>query len=147
MRIHDHGQEDAIPFDLDGFHALAEGIRKHTRSGGAVLDFAQAREARDAGINQAIDHAERIDDEWPDLAYSFLCRYARTHQFFQGWEVTRDATLMGYGAPTDDRAWGALFLKAIRNQVIEISGVGRNPNRHASICPAYRSLVFVGGAA
>lgn len=113
----------------------------------AVIDFERARQERDAGMQRSVQKAERIDDEWPEVAYSFLTRYARTHEFFQGWEVTRDAKAMGYGAPTDDRAWGAIYRRALQDGVMVVHGVGRNPNRHASICPRYQSLVYVGGAA
>lgn len=108
------------------------------------IDFATARAARDAGMNQAIQHAERVDDEWPDLAYGFLYRYALTHELFEGWQVTAEAKRLGYDAPTDSRAWGSIYTKAIRNGVIAMVGTGRNPHRHASICPRYRSLVFAG---
>lgn len=112
-----------------------------------AIDFTAARALRDAGMTQAIQHAERHDDEWPDLAYGFLCRYARSHASFQGWQVTDAADATGYGSPADSRAWGVIYRRALKDGVIVMDGMGRNPHRHASICPRYVSLVFVGDSA
>lgn len=110
----------------------------------SVIDFEAARAERDAGMLQAINHAEDVDQEWPDVAYAFLCRYAAAHEHFEGWQVTQEAQRLGYGSPTTDRAWGSLYVKAQKEGVIAESGSGRNPYRHNSICIRYRSLLFVG---
>lgn len=109
-----------------------------------AIDFQAARAARDAGMAQAIQHAERIDDEWPDLAYGFLVRFARQNATFCGWECTDLANAMGYGSPSDDRAWGPIYKRALKDGVIRQDGAGKNPHRHLSICPRYASLVFAG---
>lgn len=112
-----------------------------------IHSFAEAVAKRDAGIEQALDAAVRRDDEWADTAYGFLYNYARMHSSFEGWHVTQAADRMGYGSPADSRAWGGIFRRAIREGVMAMDGVGKNPNRHASVCPRYRSLVFGGSAA
>ncbi|NII73937.1 tartrate dehydratase beta subunit/fumarate hydratase class I family protein [Dyella sp. SG562] len=112
-----------------------------------IRSFAEAVAKRDAAMEQALSAAERQDDEWPELAYGFLYRYAQRHQEFEAWHVTQAAERMGYGAPTTDRAWGSIFRKAIREGVMTMVGLGKNPNRHASMCPRYRSMVFGGNAA
>lgn len=109
-----------------------------------AIDFAAARDARDAGMTQALQRAERIDDEWPELAYGFLVRFAYQNATFCGWQCTDLANAMGFGSPADDRAWGPIYKRAIKAGVIEQSGAGKNPHRHLSICPKYRSLVFAG---
>ena len=151
-RIHDHGDNDSIPFDLTGFEALASGIRKHTRSGGAtmdrsVIDFDRARQERDSGMEQAVQHAECVDDAWPDVAYSFLVRYAWSHEQFISEECTAEADRLGYGSPADPRAWGAIFQRAARNGIIRRNGYGTSHRRHLSPTPLWQSLVYVGGAA
>ena len=108
------------------------------------IDFAAARAARDQGMHQALDHAAQNDDTWPDMAYAFLCRYARSHEFFEGRHVTEAARLCGCDAPTTGRAWGSLYVKAQKDGVMVKAGAGRNPHRHNSICERYRSLVFSG---
>jgi hypothetical protein len=112
-----------------------------------TIDFAAARAARDAGMSQDFQHAERVDEDWPDRAYSFLIGYAQTHEFFEGWHVTDAARRIGLGSPTTDKSWGSLYVKAQKEGVMVKCGSGRNPHRHNSICERYRSLVFAGSAA
>lgn len=112
-----------------------------------AIDFAAARAARDAGMSQAITAAERQDDEWPELAYGFLCRYARSHATFISEEATAEADRLGYGSPTDPRAWGHVFQRAARANVIAKIGYGISQRRHLSPTPLWESRVFAGGAA
>jgi hypothetical protein len=69
MQIIDHGQNDPIEMDLSGFHAVAHGIRKHTRSGQAapaltvreavtVLRHRNAWNRDDSGVVLPPDHAK-----------------------------------------------------------------------------------------
>lgn len=115
--------------------------------GQQIFDFTAARAARDAGMTQALEHAERVNDEWPDMAYAFLCRYARGHAEFISETLTNEAIRMGYGSPADARSWGSLFAKAARAGVIQRIGYGVSQRRHCSPTPLWRSLVFVGSAA
>lgn len=112
-----------------------------------TIDFEQARQLRDAGMQQAINHAERIDDEWPERAYGFLYRFALSHGEFISETLTDEAIQLGYGSPADARAWGAIFAKAARAGVIQRIGYGVSARRHCSPTPLWRSLVFVGSAA
>ena len=109
-----------------------------------TIDFAAARAARDAGMTQALQRAERVDDEWPELAYEFLVGYARTHAQFISEEATAEADRLGYGSPADGRAWGAIFKRAARDEVIQRIGYGISQRRHLSPTPLWRSLVFAG---
>lgn len=150
--IHDHGQDDALPFDLTGFEALVPAIRQHTRSGGAmqqqVIDFERMRQERDAGMERAIQHAEHIDDSWPDAALGFLYRYARAHAEFTVEEATAEATRLGYGSPADDRAWGSVVRRAaIRGFIRNTHTTRPRLKGHGSPGPVWESLVYVGSAA
>jgi hypothetical protein len=143
-RIHDHGQDDAIPFDLTGFEALAHVIRKHTRSS----QLAAAHEAANEGMQRALDAAERRDIDWPDAALSFLHNYARTHAEFTMEEATAEANRLGYGSPSDERAWGSIVRRAA------IRGYIRNTHRtrprikgHGSPGIIWLSLVYLGDVA
>lgn len=114
-----------------------------------AIDFAAARAARDAGMTQALQHAERVDDEWPELAYGFLFRYARTHEQFISEEATAEAARLGLGSPADPRAWGAIFKRAASTAngampFIQKVGYGISQRRHLSPTPLWRSLVFAG---
>ncbi|MDE1918970.1 MAG: hypothetical protein KGH96_23225 [Sphingomonadales bacterium] len=117
-----------------------------------AIDFAAARAARDAGMTQAIQHAERVDDEWPDAALDFLYRYARTHVQFISEEATAEAARLGLASPADPRAWGAIFKRAASAAngsmpFIQKVGYGISQRRHLSPTPLWRSLVFAGSAA
>lgn len=115
---------------------------------GRTLHFFPSRRAqRDAGMTQAIQHAERVELDWPDLAYAFLIRYARTHATFISEEATAEADRLGYGSPADDRAWGGVFLRASRAGLIRRIGYGISQRRHLSPTPLWRSLVFAGAPA
>lgn len=151
--ISDHSLPPLEP-DLVGWEPVVGAIRKQIAQKReeqtmqqSVLDFTAARAERDAGMNRAHDAAARRDEDWPELAYGFLVRYARTHATFEGWQVTAEAERLGYAAPGTQRAWGRIYVRAMEDGVIVIDGVGRNPQRHNSICPRYRSTVFGGTAA
>lgn len=113
-----------------------------------VLDFESARAQRDAGMQCALDHAADLCFDWPERAYAFLLDFAKYNATFQSEDVS-DASkqVRGFVQPPTDRAWGAIYTKAVRNGVIEHHGVARSRRRHASICILWRSLVFRGSAA
>lgn len=148
----DHRESDGLDFDLSGFHAVTDHIRKHLpKREGAVeqqaIDFAAARAARDEGIQRSANKAARAAETWPEDAYNFLCRYARTHERFISEELTACADRMGYGAPTSSKAWGAIFQRASREGIIRRDGYGVSLRRHCSPSPMWHSMVYVGGAA
>lgn len=113
-----------------------------------AIDFTAAHASRDAGMQQAIQHAERVDDGWPDRAYQFIWLFARWNEFFTVEELTAEARRLGYGSPTDDRAWGSIIRKAARADVIRRTGMTKPRLKgHASPGPVWQSLVFGGSAA
>lgn len=112
------------------------------------IDFAAAMAARDAGMQRATEHAEHIDDSWPDTALSFLYRYARAHAEFTVEEMTAEATRLGYGSPADDRAWGSVVRRAaIRSFIRNTHTTRPRLKGHGSPGPVWESLVYVGNAA
>ena len=113
-----------------------------------ALDFTACRAAAERGMQQAIQHAECVDDTWPDAALAFLIRYARTCPEFTVEEMTAQADRMGYASPTDSRAWGPIVRRAA------LRGVIRNTHRtrprvkgHGAPGILWASLVYVGDAA
>lgn len=111
------------------------------------IDFEAARAARDSGIQRAADHADSDTPGWGEVALSFLERYARENEQFISEECTQVADRLGYGSPTDSRAWGAVFLKASRKGLIERIGYGVSKRRHLSPTPLWRSRICVKAAA
>lgn len=100
-----------------------------------------ARDARDAGMTQAIDRAERIEPSWGDMALDRIRAYAATHDRFISEECTDWAASQGFTSPADPRAWGAPFQKAARLGVIRKVGFGISQRRHLSPTPLWESLV------
>ena len=106
-----------------------------------AIDF--ARQARDEGMQQAVDHAESDIPGWGAQALSYLRQYAETHDRFHGWFVTKAADLTGaVPTPPTAKAWGSTFTKAARLGYIRKDGYGQDPHRHANPCPIWRSLVY-----
>lgn len=106
------------------------------------LNYSAARIARDAGMQRALDHAERVAPEWKHQAYTFLIAYAKTHAEFISEDVGDAYEAAGLPMPPTRRAFGALYVKAAREGFIKQCGLGRSRLRHASVCLRWRSLVY-----
>jgi hypothetical protein len=100
-----------------------------------------AAQARDAGMRRATDHADDTHRGWNDRAYDFLVGFASTHAEFISEDVSDASRLAGFPQPPTLRAWGSVYRRAIRNDVIVQVGAGRSRLRHASICPRWGSLL------
>jgi hypothetical protein len=110
------------------------------------LEYMQAFAARDEGMQRALSHAQRECADWKIIAYAWLIGYARTHKEFISEDVGDAHLAAGLSQPPTRRAWGPLYVKAQREGYIVLCGTGRSRMRHASVCPKWRSLVYVGGA-
>lgn len=109
-----------------------------------TLDHALASAEADAGMKAALDHAEREVEKWGELAYLFLEQFCRRNRTFISEDVSGASKSWGLIQPPTDRAWGAVYRRAIRSGLIAQDGTGRSLRRHHSICPRWRSLVFKG---
>lgn len=108
-----------------------------------LFQFAEAQ--RDVGMARAARHAETVHAGWNDQAYEFLVAYARQHRDFISEDVSDASKKVDFPQPPTDRAWGSVYRKAIRENVIIQVGSGRSRRRHASICPRWGSLVYRSG--
>lgn len=106
-----------------------------------LFEMADALEARNAGIQIAADNADAHHIGWTDRAFQFLYDYAKTHQSFISEDVSDASKEAGFPQPPTDRAWGAVYRRAIKESVIIQVGSGRSRRRHASICPRWGSCV------
>jgi hypothetical protein len=73
---------------------------------------------RDDGMARAVDHADRVCEEWRVLAGDFLVAYANSTD--QGF-MTQEVVLASAGhvpEPPDRRAWGAVVAGAVKRGVI-----------------------------
>jgi hypothetical protein len=82
------------------------------------IDF--ARKATNAGIQKALDSANRKQEDWGDKAYDYLQAYVRTRKAgerFMAEDIRQDAgTLLS--EPPSLRAWGAIVRKALFHGVM-----------------------------
>lgn len=98
-------------------------------------------ELRDAGMQRAVDHADREIPSWQDLALDAFRAYARAHREF----TTEDVRLGSPNVPTppDKRAWGHVARRACREMVVQRIGLtqAKSPTVHAMYVTLYRSTV------
>ena len=97
---------------------LFETVREVVRP----VTWDEARAARDGGIAQSADHAEREVPDWGERAYAFLETFARaTDRSFLAEEVVAAASSK-IPPPPDLRAWGGIFQRASKRNLIERAG-------------------------
>lgn len=105
-----------------------------------AFDFTAARAARDAGIQQAVDHADRVEPKWSERAYSHLLNYALRNHLFTS-EQVRASAIGVLPRPPDQRAWGGVIARAVRARFLERDGyeTARDPNNHMGTVTRWRS--------
>lgn len=103
--------------------------------------FQHAEAQRDVGMLRAARHAEETNLHWNDRAYAFLVEFAKRNESFISEDVSDASKKVGFPQPPTDRAWGSIYRKALKSDVIIQVGSGRSRRRHASICPRWGSLV------
>lgn len=103
----------------------------------------EARARRDAGIAEAIEHADAVTPKWSETAYAFLERYARTHERFTSEDV-RDASKGEVPEPPNLRAWGGVFQRAARKRITRRDGydTARDPKVHCNVVTVWRSELY-----
>ena len=124
--------------------ADADPVRRELvgRMKAATLSLDDARRVRDQKMQQVLDHAEREQPKWGDLALAYLKRYAETHDRFVGWFVTQAADLTGaVPTPPTLKSWGSIFSKAARDGWLVKDGYAQDPHRHANPCPIWKILI------
>ena len=102
-------------------------------------------ELRDAGIKQAIDHANEVIPEWSDRAYEVVQDFLKISPLakigFMGEELRLWAHQDG-GLPQPEnlRAWGGVVRKAASHGLIEKVRIDtvKNPKAHAANAAVWR---------
>lgn len=105
----------------------------------------EARAQRDAGIEQAVSHAEDVEPAWTERAYQFLLAYI-DHQRIAGSttltseDVRAYAHGLGLPVPPSNRAWGGPLLRARRAGLLVRHGIteARDPGCHMGIRNVWR---------
>jgi hypothetical protein len=119
------------------------GLQRHKRS---FTNFHkpkimnQSKQLRDAGIQQAVAHADNTSPGWSQRAYNAFVAYVM--QLLPGQTfLTEDARLWAAAhrnlePPPSERAWGAVAVKACREGVIRKAGYASVSNPKAHCTPA-----------
>lgn len=107
-----------------------------------ALDLARAR--GDEAMQACAAKADRVNPPgWTDLAFAYLVRWCQ--QRSRGDIVTAEDVSDDYGRdanfvqPHDDRAWGAVVKRALKEKVLVYhDSQGRRRRGHGSRCDRYR---------
>ena len=95
------------------------------------LNLLQGNKLRDLGIKQSLENAENNNESWGERAYSFLLQYAKSNNTF----LAEDVRVAAEGVipePPSKRAWGAIFVRGRKNNLITPIGFSsvKNPKAH-----------------
>lgn len=99
------------------------------------------------GMERSAEHAEKVDPGWKREAYEVVYAVALRNEFFDADDVWKGAARWGLPNPPDNRAWGSIYVKAIRAKVCEKTGRFSRTKRavaHRMDIPIYRSLIYEG---
>jgi len=97
---------------------------------------------RDAGMQQAIDHAEQETPNWSDLALDMVRAFIDTypHLEFMTEDVRKWAHHKGLPETPSKRAWGGVIMRAARLDMIVKVRIGqvKNPAAHCANANVWR---------
>lgn len=109
-------------------------------------DLATAHAAAQAGMEQALRHAERESPDWAAVALAFVHKYARTHRTFVAEDCVAAAVEWGL-ACAQTKAYGPVLRSAARLGIITKIGYVPSRNRHCSPTVQWMSNVYKGAPA
>jgi hypothetical protein len=107
--------------------------------------FRQARVKRDEAMQQAVDHADRVEPTWSERALAAIHLYAHAHHHFSTEDVRLHAYNNGLSAAPDARAWGAVIRAAAYRKWIEKTVAQKNslnPGAHYREIRVWKSLLL-----
>lgn len=102
------------------------------------------REARNAGMQEALSHAIAVQADWPEQAMNALRVFISEHpgKTF----MTEDLRAYAYDElalpyPPHERAWGAIIAKAARQELIRRVGIApvETASSHMANASVWRS--------
>lgn len=98
------------------------------------MSIEEARAARDAGIQQAAEHAEEASPNWGDRAFEVLRMFAAAKRASGSSFTSEDVRNSILGAhlpqPPHLRAWGSVFQRAARAGLIVKAGIVESRAAH-----------------
>ena len=110
-----------------------------------AIDFdaptmADARAARDVGMALVADKAERDVPGFSERAFAALLAYVSQHATFTGEDCTDAIKAQGI-VPDNDKAFGSVYMRAIRLRFIRRIGFEPRRKGHGSPGPRYTRCV------
>jgi hypothetical protein len=103
------------------------------------LGFAQGVE----GMNRVAAHNEALHKGWQDLASAFLEAFARRHAHFFPHELTEAFSKSGNVQPHDERAFGAVYRRAVKEKrIVRSDRSAPHPKRHGVMVFGWKSLIY-----
>lgn len=108
----------------------------------SLFDWAAHR--RDAGMIEAEFAETLVNPDFAETAYAAICHVARRQCELHVDDILRSCTVR----PSHYNAWGAVWMRAIKDGVIIKTGMVRpcvsDPGKHKHSSPVYRSGLFFG---
>jgi hypothetical protein len=108
------------------------------------LDEVQATSLRDTGIKMAVEHADAKEPSWSQRAYDFLIKkFLMNHNGpFMVEEFRSYCAQMDFPLPPHARAFGAVIMRAAKENVVEKVGTQntRNPKSHRTPATVWRQV-------
>lgn len=109
-----------------------------------VSDLAAAHEARDLGIQRAIDHADRVEMKWSESVFAFLRGFVSACDSLRSPFTAEDVRAASVGVvsdPPDKRAWGGILRRAAMDGLIERIGytTAHDPKVHCNVVTLWRA--------
>lgn len=96
------------------------------------------------GMDRAVGHANRTSPEWSQRAFEILTSYASIHFEFMTEDVRNWAEKLGLPQAPSARAWGAVAIRASRENVIRKEGYRKtqNPLAHGTPATLWHSQIY-----
>jgi len=104
------------------------------------LDISFGKKLRDAGIAQAIDHADQYSAGWRQEVYEKLLLFLETRsEPFLAEEFREFAEANGIESPPSLRAYGAIIVRAAKEEKIRKVGYSQvtNARAHRANCSVW----------
>lgn len=97
----------------------------------------EARQARDAGIEKAVTHANEVVPDWSEQAFEKLKEYLKCFPGeFMAETFRAEMALQDFPLPPSARAWGGIIRRAASAGLIERVRLQQVTNKRAHLCYA-----------
>ncbi len=109
-----------------------------------LFDYTDTKKLAEAGMLAAVEHADHVEAGWSERALEHVRHFAAFRFEFLGEDVRLWAYEQGLPHPPVECAWGAIMVRAARENIIARNGYGttRIPPQHSKPAVRWQSLIF-----